>query len=79
MLISVQTPPMNSWKNPPERIMSILNLALQSVGLMREQQSDDFEKKVKSISTLSQLRDQANQNQDDMQEMKISIEPVKVI
>ena len=59
--------------------MSILNFALRSIGLMREQQYDDFEKKVKSISTLSQLRDQANQNQDDMQEMKISIEPVKVI
>ncbi|XP_078340082.1 uncharacterized protein LOC111130598 [Crassostrea virginica] len=79
MLVAVRTPPMNSWKNPPERIMSILNLALQSVGLMREQQSDDFEKKVKSISTLSQLRDLAKQSQDDMQEMKDSIEPVKLL
>ena len=56
---------MNSWKNPAERIKSILNLALQSVGLMREQQSDDFEKKVKRISTLSQLRDLARHARDE--------------
>lgn len=45
MLVGVRTPPMNSWKNPPERIMSILNLALQSVGLMRKEQSENFKKK----------------------------------
>ncbi|PKC59726.1 hypothetical protein RhiirA1_426666 [Rhizophagus irregularis] len=33
-LVAVRTPPQHSWKNPVERIMSILNLGLQSVGLM---------------------------------------------
>lgn len=78
MLVAVRTPPMNSWKNPPERIMSILNLALQSVGLMRKEQSEDFEKKVKSLSSISQLRDLASQSIEYKQEMMDSIEPVKV-
>lgn len=78
MLVAVRTPPMNSWKNPPERIMSILNLALQSVGLMRKEQSENFKKKVKSISSISQLRDLASQSIEYKQEMMDSIEPVKV-
>ena len=35
MLVLGRTPPGWSWKNPAERIMSQLNLALQSVGMMR--------------------------------------------
>lgn len=35
LLSAVRTPPYHSWKNPVERIMSIINVALQSVGLMR--------------------------------------------
>lgn len=36
-LCAIRTPPHNSWKNPAERIMSILNLALQGVGIARSQ------------------------------------------
>lgn len=35
ILIAARTPSNESWRNQPERIMSILNLALQAVGLMR--------------------------------------------
>ena len=35
LLIAVRTPPYNSWKDPAERVMSILNLGLNAVGLMR--------------------------------------------
>lgn len=77
MIIAARTPPMGSWKNPPERIMSILNLALQAVGLMRKETSSVCEQKLKSASGLSQLRDIAK---DPLmrQEMVDSIEPVKV-
>ena len=33
-LVAVRTPPYNSWKNPAEHVMSELNLALQTVGVM---------------------------------------------
>lgn len=58
--------------------MSILNLALQSVGLMRKEQSEDFEKKVKSLSSISQLRDLASQSIEYKQEMMDSFKPVNV-
>ena len=38
---AVRTPPYNSWKNPAERIMSILNLALQGVGIARAKTSSE--------------------------------------
>lgn len=79
MLITARTPPMESWKNPPERIMLILNLALLAVGLMRSQVSEEYEKRlhVCSASGLGQLRDVAK-DLTLRQEMKDSIEPVKV-
>ncbi|XP_062595295.1 uncharacterized protein LOC134256627 [Saccostrea cucullata] len=78
MLIAARTPPMGSWRNPPERIMSILNLALQAVGLMRSQASDECEKKLRSANGLGQLREVAK-DPAMRQEMKDSIEPVKVL
>lgn len=45
-LILARTPPGSSWKNPAERVMSQLNLALQSVGMMRDA-AGDYEDKVK--------------------------------
>ncbi|XP_045159314.2 uncharacterized protein LOC123524857 [Mercenaria mercenaria] len=45
MLIAIRTAPNQSWVNPAERCMSILNLALQHVALSREKMSDEMEKK----------------------------------
>ena len=36
MLILARNAPGHSWRNPAERIMSVLNLGLQSVGMMRQ-------------------------------------------
>ena len=44
LLVAVRTPPGHSWKNPVERIMSILNLGLQCIGLMRNEMSEESEK-----------------------------------
>ena len=45
-LVALRTAPSNSWANPVERIMSIVNIGLQGVGLMRQKMSDDFEKAI---------------------------------
>ncbi|KAL5012660.1 hypothetical protein ScPMuIL_011211 [Solemya velum] len=79
MIIAARTPPMASWKNPPERIMSILNLALQAVGLMRAAASGECERKMKSANGLGQLRELAQSNPEMRQEMVDSIEPVKTL
>ena len=47
MLVLARTPPGSSWKNPAERVMSQLNLALQTVGMMRKRCVDDMENILK--------------------------------
>lgn len=43
VLIAARTAPNHSWANPVERIMSIVNLGLQCVGMMRQKSSEDYE------------------------------------
>lgn len=78
MLVAARTPPMASWKNPPKRIMSILNLALQAVGLMRAQVSDECEQKLKSANGIKKMRDIAK-DPAMRQEIADSFEPVKIL
>ena len=40
-LCAARTAPHHSWRNPVERVMSILNLGFQSIGLMRSEMSSD--------------------------------------
>ena len=46
------TSPYQSWRNPVEQIMFILNLGLQCVGLMRQKMDEDFEKLSPSMGSL---------------------------
>jgi hypothetical protein len=78
MLVCVRTPPYNSWKNPAERIMAVLNLGFQSVGLMR-QSTFSFENKLRSLSTMSEIRNLAENEEHLENEIKDSIEPVKIL
>ena len=55
-LVAVRTPPHNSWRNPVERAMSLLNLAMQSVGLMRSSCGEKYEKVLRSCNSLAQIR-----------------------
>ena len=77
MVLACRTPPCNSWKNPAERIMSILNLGFQSVGLMRQSLDEDVEKRLSSVSSMNQLRDLATKNQFIEGYIKDSVSPVK--
>ena len=42
-LCAARTAPFHSWRNPVKRIMSVINLGLQCVGLARKEMSDDDE------------------------------------
>ncbi len=55
-LCAARTAPCHSWRNPVERIMSVLNLALQCVGMMRKGMLDQFEKEISSCGNMSELR-----------------------
>ena len=78
-LCAVRTAPAQSWKNPVERIMSILNLGLQSVGLMREQGSEQAEQSLKNCNNFTQIRAAVANNSNLAGEISDSIEPVKIL
>ena len=58
-LCAARTAPHNSWRNLVERMMSILNLGFQSIGLMRSEMSEPAEAALKNCNSLALLRKQA--------------------
>ena len=55
-LVVARTAPTQSWTNPAERVMSVLNLALSNCALSRETMSEEFEKKMKKCGSMSGVR-----------------------
>lgn len=61
-LASIRTAPYHSWMNPAERVMSVLNLALQGVSLQRDPMEDILEDIFKGKNTLEDIRKAAQEN-----------------
>ena len=57
MLVAVRTCPYQSWTNPAERVMSILNLALQNVSLERKEMDKESEKVMKNKKNVKAVQD----------------------
>ncbi|CAB4424692.1 unnamed protein product [Rhizophagus irregularis] len=76
MLIAVRTAPHHSWTNPAERIMSILNLGLQNVAIMRNTMSDESKVLFDKADTLDEIRDKANKNSNLEMELRDCIKDV---
>lgn len=53
---AAQTAPYCSWRNPVERIMSIVNLGLQCVGLARQEMDDENERLPAKAGNMKELR-----------------------
>ena len=77
----LRTPPYHSWKNPVERIMSIVNIALQGVGLMRSPMSEKQEEEISSCNSVKSIREVCDSNgelqaalADSMQSTKCLLE-----
>ena len=75
-LCAARTAPYHSWKNPVERIMSLLNLGLQCIGLARAKMPDEYEKEVNKCNNLSELRKHLEGKELVIQD---SLSPVKVL
>ena len=54
-LCAARTAPNQLWRNPVERIMSVVNLGLQSVGVMRKEMPAEAEKAIKNCNSLKQI------------------------
>ncbi len=59
MLVAARTAPHHSFRNPVERIMSLLNIGLQSVGVMRQRMSDEMEKSIQNANSMADVRSAA--------------------
>ena len=78
MVVAVRTPPYNSRKDPAERGISILNIGLQSVGLVREKlTNDDLEKILKQFSGLKSIRALAEIDPELKEQVHQSVTPLK--
>ena len=64
MLIAMRIAPYHSWTNPAERIMSILNLGLQGVALVRDAMSLESETAFAKLDTLDEIRAAAKNNEN---------------
>ena len=78
-LCAGRTAPYHSWRNPVERVMSILNLGLQCVGIARSKMPDEYEKEAAKCNNLSQLRKIAEKEPGFVQAVGDSISPVKCL
>ena len=61
-LCAGQTAPYHLWRNAVERIMAVLNLGLQYVGLARVKIPEEYEKEATKCNNLTQLRKLAEKN-----------------
>jgi hypothetical protein len=56
-MVVMRTAPTQSWGNPVERVMSVLNLGLQGVALAREEMIEEvYEKQMKRCNGMSAVR-----------------------
>ena len=75
LLVAVRTPPGHSWKNPVERIMSILNLGLQCIGLMRSEMCEELEQDMKKCNSMDDIREKSKNNPHLKEELINSLQP----
>ena len=75
-LSAVQTAPYNSWANPCERLLSILNLGLQCVSTERTPCSEQMESTLRQCNSMSTIRDAAEKNDSLKTEVAKSLETV---
>jgi len=75
-LLAMRTAPHQSYRNWVERIMSVLNLALQTVAIERSKMSDENEKVLKNLGSMSSIRLKSEQNDSLKAALQTSLEPV---
>ena len=77
-LCAARNAPYHSWRNPVERIMSILNMGLQSVGLARKLMEEDVEAEITKCNSIANIRKLANGKPEIIGQVADSLSPVKI-
>lgn len=81
MFVACRTAPHQSYNNPAERSMSLLNLGLQNVSLSRAEMETGYESQMKSMSSMNSIRNSKKENFKSAvkESVKATIETVKNI
>ena len=77
MLVAMCTCPTQSWTNVTERVMSILNLALQHCATDHDAMDPKFESILKSMNNMTKLRKATDNNPSLKDAFSNSMHPVK--
>ena len=78
MLVAVRTAPGHSYRNPAECVNAIINLGLQSIGVMRQKLGTDaLEKAVCKCNNLVQFRTAVESKPQLDDELEEAIQPAK--
>ena len=78
-LCACRTAPYHSWRNPVERLMSIVNFGLQSVGVMRKEGSSEAEELLSKCNNMKQIRKLADSHPTIVEDVLDSLAPVKIL
>ena len=65
LLIACSTAPNQSYNNPAERVMSLLNLGLQNVALSRTEMLPGLEMQIRCMNSLKLFRRKASDKLKD--------------
>ncbi|XP_063063591.1 uncharacterized protein LOC134456088 [Engraulis encrasicolus] len=76
MLIASRAAPGQSWQNPVERVMAVLNIGLQNCALERVQMSAEIEGLLKRCGSMADIRKASEKNPGLVQAWSTSIAPV---
>jgi len=77
-LIAARTPPYHSWINPVERVISLLNMGLQCVSIMRiEGDTWIVWKKMAQSGNVKDLRKAGDKREEFKGDLLDSVEPVR--
>ena len=79
MLIALQCCTSQSWMNPAERVISLLNLACQNCALERDAVPVELESKLRKVSSMNQLRILSKRIKNLQEEFNKSMESVKAV
>ena len=71
--------PYHGWHNPVERVMSLLNLGLQCVGIMRREGNELFEREMAQCDNMKALRKAGDKREEFKSDLCDLVEPVKVL
>lgn len=56
LLVAARMAPGQSFLNPVERVMSVINIALQNVALSRTEGEDEFERTVNKCNSMNDIK-----------------------